>query len=88
MKQMNLDLASEYLEMAATLTLIKSRMLVPSEESSDEDLFEDAQVGRTVLILEEFSARPQATLRHFQDFVGDVFVENTQRHARDDVVSP
>jgi segregation and condensation protein A len=50
MKQMNLDLASEYLEMAATLTLIKSRMLVPSEESPDDDLFEDGPDPREELV--------------------------------------
>jgi segregation and condensation protein A len=38
MKQIDLGLAAEYLEMAATLALIKSRMLVPSDES-DEELF-------------------------------------------------
>ena len=37
MKQFNLDLASDYLEMAATLTLIKSRMLVPSDPAGDDD---------------------------------------------------
>jgi segregation and condensation protein A len=50
MKQLNLDLASEYLEMAATLTLIKSKMLVPSEESPDEELFEEGPDPREELV--------------------------------------
>jgi segregation and condensation protein A len=36
MKELNLDLAGEYLLMAATLTYIKSRMLVPDEKEEDE----------------------------------------------------
>ncbi len=36
MKELNLDLAGEYLLMAATLTYIKSRMLLPVEEEEDE----------------------------------------------------
>lgn len=38
MQEMHLDIASEYLVMAATLLSIKSRMLLPKQE---EDLFED-----------------------------------------------
>lgn len=38
MRELNLDVAGEYLVMAATLTLIKSRMLLPpSEEDGDEE---------------------------------------------------
>jgi len=37
MQDLNLDVAAEYLVMAATLALIKSRMLLPGEESEDED---------------------------------------------------
>ncbi len=36
MRSFNIDLASEFLVMAATLIQIKSRMLLPSEESSQE----------------------------------------------------
>jgi segregation and condensation protein A len=38
MKELNLDLAAEYLDMAATLVLIKSRMLLPNppEETAEE----------------------------------------------------
>lgn len=37
MQDLNLDVAAEYLVMAATLALIKSRMLLPGEESEEED---------------------------------------------------
>src|SRR5512138_3621764 len=35
MRDLNLDIAGEYLVMAATLTLIKSRMLLPSPEPEE-----------------------------------------------------
>jgi len=37
MEELNLDVAAEYLVMAATLALIKSRMLLPDETHEDED---------------------------------------------------
>jgi segregation and condensation protein A len=37
MDELNLDVAAEYLVMAATLALIKSRMLLPNESQEDED---------------------------------------------------
>jgi segregation and condensation protein A len=40
MKSLNLDLAAEYLEMAATLALIKSKMLVPSDPAGEDEAVE------------------------------------------------
>jgi segregation and condensation protein A len=37
LRDLSLDVAGEYLVMAATLTLLKSRMLLPSPEADDED---------------------------------------------------
>lgn len=37
MKELNLDLAAEYLEMAATLAQIKARMMLPVPELDEED---------------------------------------------------
>lgn len=37
MQELNLDVAAEYLVMAATLALIKSRMLLPDEGAEDEE---------------------------------------------------
>ncbi|MDJ0766159.1 MAG: segregation/condensation protein A [Myxococcota bacterium] len=50
MKQLNLDLASEYLDMASTLVLIKSRMLLPAESSPEDELVEDGPDPREALI--------------------------------------
>jgi segregation and condensation protein A len=47
MQEVNLDVAAEYLVMAATLALIKSRMLLPSE---DEDEDGDESDPRALLI--------------------------------------
>jgi len=41
MKELNLDIASEYLVIAATLVHIKSKMLLPSTPSDEEDSGED-----------------------------------------------
>jgi len=41
MKSLNLDLAGEYLVLAATLTHIKSRMLLPPSEAEEEEEEED-----------------------------------------------
>ena len=41
MKMLNLDVAGEFLVMAATLMHIKSRMLLPEEELEEEELEED-----------------------------------------------
>jgi segregation and condensation protein A len=37
LRELNLDVAGEYLVMAATLTLIKSRMLLPSPEAEEDE---------------------------------------------------
>jgi segregation and condensation protein A len=37
MQELNLDLASEFIEMAAQLTYIKSRMMLPADPTADED---------------------------------------------------
>ena len=37
MRDLNLDVAGEYLVMAATLTLIKSRLLLPTSDEDDEE---------------------------------------------------
>ena len=49
MENMNLDIASEYLVMAATLAHIKSKMLLPKEERpDDDDEDEDDEAGVVV----------------------------------------
>lgn len=52
MRELELDVASEYLVMAATLLSIKSRMLLPKQEEElfDEDLMEEEEDPRDELI--------------------------------------
>jgi segregation and condensation protein A len=52
MEQLSIDLASEYLVMAATLAYIKSRMLLPADPNAveDDDLTEDELDPRAELI--------------------------------------
>ncbi len=59
MKQINLDLAAEYLVMAAVLMEIKSRLLLPSNEEEDS---KDDEDPRTKLIkqLREYAQYKQA----------------------------
>ena len=52
MEEENLDIVSEFLVMAATLIDIKSRMLLPVEESEEEDEEDPrAELVRRLLVL-------------------------------------
>src|SRR5262249_13851634 len=52
MQDLNLDLAGEFLVMASTLTLIKSRMLLPDEGVGEEELEEDPRADLVRQLLE------------------------------------
>ena len=55
MRDLNLDIAGEYLVMAATLTLIKSRMLLPSPEPEEgEEVDPRADLVRQLLEYQRF----------------------------------
>ena len=60
MQMMNLDLAAEYMVMAAMLAEIKSRMLLPRPESEDED--EEDPRAMLVRRLQEYERYLQAAL--------------------------
>lgn len=60
MRMMNLDLAAEYMVMAAMLAEIKSRMLLPRPESEDED--EEDPRAMLVRRLQEYERYRQAAL--------------------------
>ena len=51
-EELNLDNAGEYLVMAATLTFIKSRMLLPTEPGADDELEEDPRTELVQQLLE------------------------------------
>jgi segregation and condensation protein A len=52
MREQNLDIAAEYLVMAATLAWIKSRMLLPPDGTSDEDEGPDPRAELIARLLE------------------------------------
>jgi segregation and condensation protein A len=73
MKTLNLNVAGEFLDMAATLALIKSRMLLPPAETDETDE-EDPRAALVAQLLEyqrfkaaaeELEARPQLFRDHF-----------------------
>ncbi|MDD5232128.1 MAG: segregation/condensation protein A [Syntrophales bacterium] len=63
MKSLNLDVAGEYLVMASTLLLIKSRMLLPPDESDEQDA-EEGPDPRAELVrqLLEYQSIKEASL--------------------------
>jgi segregation and condensation protein A len=52
MQELNLDIAAEYLVMAATLALIKSRMLLPPDEDEEEEERLDPRTELVMRLLE------------------------------------
>jgi segregation and condensation protein A len=84
MKTLNLDVAAEYLEMAATLTRIKSRMLLPSGadtedgEGADEGGDPRAELVRRLLEYQKYrDAADRLSARAQLD--RDVFVRRAER---------
>lgn len=93
MKQLNLDVAGEFLLMAATLIHIKSRMLLPVEEEAGEELEEDDPRAELVRRLLEYQRYKEVALlfeessqldrdifvRHFPlpDYVGETDEEGS-----------
>ena len=71
MKDLNLDVASEHLDMAANLAFIKSSMMLPQEQTGDEEMAEEGADPREELVrrlleyqkykvaAEELASRPQ-----------------------------
>lgn len=52
MQELNLDIAGEFLLMAATLTMIKSRMLLPRDPNAPEETIEDPRSELVERLLE------------------------------------
>jgi segregation and condensation protein A len=72
MRELELDVAAEYLVMAATLAWIKSRMLLPPEEVAEEDEGPDPRAELVARLLEyqrfkEAAARLEARARLGRD---------------------
>jgi segregation and condensation protein A len=64
MQELNLDVAAEYLVMAATLALIKSRMLLPDESQEDEEGIDHrAELVQRLLEYQRFKEAAEALSR-------------------------
>ena len=82
MKELNLDIAGEFLVMAATLAHIKSRMLLPRQEQTPEEAEEDKgdpreELVRRLLQYQKYKAAAEDLAR--QDLLGrDVFARQVK----------
>jgi segregation and condensation protein A len=89
MEMMNLDLAAEYMVMAAMLAEIKSRMLLPRPEVEDED--EEDPRALLVRRLQEYERYRQAALdiEKLPRLGRDLFLANPDRkHVKPEKVDP
>jgi segregation and condensation protein A len=74
MKELNLEIASEFLVMAATLIYIKSRMLLPPDETIETEEQEDPRAGLVQRLL-EYQAYKEASgiLREREEIWANIF---------------
>jgi len=70
MKSMNIDIAGDFLLMAATLTHIKSKMLLPIDENGAEDE-DDPRMEITRPLLEYLQMKSAAARLSERDILGD-----------------
>jgi segregation and condensation protein A len=68
MKSMNIDIAGDFLVMAATLTHIKSKMLLPAREDEEE---EDPRIEITRPLLEYLQMKSAAERLSERDILGE-----------------
>ncbi|MCL4492128.1 MAG: segregation/condensation protein A [Nitrospirae bacterium] len=74
MKELNLEIASEFLVMAATLIFIKSRMLLPPDETIEAENQEDPRTGLVRRLLEyQAFKEASATLKEREDLWTNIF---------------
>jgi segregation and condensation protein A len=82
MQELNLDVAGEFLVMAATLIHIKSRMLLPRPDPSQEDPAEDPREALVRRLLEHQRFKAAAELLHEKEIQ-----RSAQWHRPDGVVA-
>jgi segregation and condensation protein A len=70
MKAMNIDLAGEFLVMAATLTQVKSKMLLPVHEGEQEGEDDDPRTAITKPLLEYLQMKSAAELLSRRNLLG------------------
>jgi segregation and condensation protein A len=77
MRSFSIDVAGEFLELAATLAYIKSRMLVPRSSVDDDEFEEDPRMELVRPLLEYAKIKEAAiTLAHRPQLDRDVYVRN------------
>jgi len=82
MRLLDLDLAGDYLVMAATLMHIKSRLLLPVESLSDEEAAEDPRSELVKRLLEYRKYKEAATeLADYADTQKDIFTRRGDRRS-------
>jgi segregation and condensation protein A len=69
MEELNLDVAGEFLLMAATLIHVKSRMLLPRPDPSQEDPLEDPRDALVRRLLEHQKFKAAAELLHERETI-------------------
>jgi len=86
MKDLNINLAAEWLVMASTLIYIKSRMLVPQEktEDSDEEGSEDPRNELVYQLLEHQKFKNAAEMLYTREEVENAVWNNPPEDALDD----
>lgn len=81
LQQLDLDTAGEYLVMAATLLHLKSRLLLPSEEETDEESGEDPRAELARQLLEYQRYKEAAEILDRNSMLGrDVFTRAPMRN--------
>jgi len=89
LQQLDLDVAGEYLVMAATLLHLKSRMLLPGDEAADEEEGEDprAELARQLLEYQRF--KEAADLLNRRDWLArEVFARAPQEDEAESETEP
>jgi segregation and condensation protein A len=89
MKELNLEIAGEFLVMAATLVHIKSRMLLPPDEDVEPEQMEDPRLELVQRLLEYQAYKDAASiLREREDETLKLFSRSPQEEAEEEGVSP
>ena len=77
--EMNLEIASEFIVMAATLINIKAKRLLPEAEKKDEEEEdEEAELIRRLLIYKQYKEASVSLKGMFQPYRENVFLRNPQ----------